>query len=121
MEKQYELSTGILECYPLYAVFHFNSNFYDLEEAEELTKIIDSHYRGRKCVVISNREMAKTVNPIVYEKASSKSVVGIAIVSNNEDVKFEAMEEQGLFKGAFSYFKSIDEAADWAETVIGAY
>ena len=89
MEKQYELSTGILECYPLYAVFHFNSDFYDLEEAEE--------------------------------KASSKSVVGIAIVSNNEDVKFEAMEEQGLFKGAFSYFKSIDEAADWAETVIGAY
>ena len=45
MEKQYELSTGILECYPLYAVFHFNSDFYDLEEAEELTKIIDSHYR----------------------------------------------------------------------------
>ncbi|MBG42659.1 MAG: hypothetical protein CL530_01705 [Aequorivita sp.] len=121
MENKYQLSTGILECYPLYAIFHFNASVYDLEEAEEFVGIIDSHYRGRKCVVVSNREMAKRVNPEVYNTAKSKSVVGIAIVSNNNAVKNEAIEEQGLFEGAFSYFQSIEEASDWAKTVIGSY
>ena len=36
-------------------------------------------------------------------------------------VKNEAIEEQGLFEGAFSYFQSIEEASDWAKTVIGSY
>jgi|GEM_PF-1294036 len=120
MENKYQLSTGILECYPFYAVFHFNSDFYDHKEAEEFTKVIDSHYKGRKCVVVANREMAKTVNPEVYGNGSSKSVVGIAIVSNNDEVKNEAIEEQGFFNGAFSYFKTIEEAADWAHTVTGS-
>ena len=35
MENKYQLSTGILECYPLYAIFHFNASVYDHEEAEE--------------------------------------------------------------------------------------
>ena len=72
-------------------------------------------------MVVSNREMAKRVNPEVYNTAKSKSVVGIAIVSNNNAVKNEAIEEQGLFEGAFSYFQSIEEASDWAKTVIGSY
>jgi hypothetical protein len=121
MEKKYQLSTGELECYPFYAIFHFNAAFYDHAEAEELTRVIDSHYKGRKCVVISNREMEKKVNPEVYNSAKSKSVVGIAIVSNNEAVKNEAIEEQGLFEGAFSYFNTIEEASDWANTVVGGY
>lgn len=118
MVKKYELSTGLLECYPFYAIFYFDAAHYDFAEAKELVKTLDTHYKGKKCVVISNREMAKKVNPNVYNSVKSKSVVGIAIVSNNEDVKSEAIEEQGLFEGAFSYFKSIKEATAWAETVV---
>ena len=94
MENKYQLSTGILECYPFYAVFHFNSDFYDHKEAEEFTKVIDSHYKGRKCVVVANRKMAKTVNPEVYGKGSSKSVVGIAIVSNNDRLKMMPLKSK---------------------------
>ena len=39
MENKYQLSTGILECYPLYAIFHFNASVYDHEEAEEFVEI----------------------------------------------------------------------------------
>ena len=121
MERKYDLSTGVLECYPLYAIFHFNAPFYDHDEAKELVQKLDSHYKDRKCVVISNREMAKNVNPEVYNNVKSKTVVGIAIVSKDEAVKNEAYEEQSLFGGAFSYFETIEEAADWAQTVIGMY
>tara|TARA_R110002050_G_scaffold9433_2_gene32777 strand:+ start:1137 stop:1496 length:360 start_codon:yes stop_codon:yes gene_type:complete len=119
MEKKYELSSGLLECYLNYAIFYFNAPQYDFAEAKELVKTIDNHYKGRKCVIISNREMAKNVNPKVYQKAKSKSVVGIAIVSNSETVKSEAYNEQSLFQGAFSYFETIEEAANWANTVVG--
>ncbi|CAM3311930.1 hypothetical protein [Aequorivita lipolytica] len=121
MERKYELSTGILECYPLYAIFHFNAPFYDRDEAKEFVQTIDTHYKNRKCVVISNREMAKNVNPEVYNSVKSKCVIGIAIVSNSEIVKKEAYNEQGLFEGAFSYFGTIEEAEDWAKTVISDY
>lgn len=119
MEEKYELKTGILECYPAYAIFYFEGPHYDVAEAKEFVKVLDKHYKGRKCVVISNREMAKKVNPQVYQKAKSKSVVGIAIVSNNDTVKIEAYNEQSLFEGAFSYFETIDEATNWANTVVG--
>lgn len=63
MEKIYQLSSGILECYPRYAVFHFNADFYGLDEAQEFSEVIDSHYKRRKCVIISNREMVARINP----------------------------------------------------------
>ncbi len=118
MEKKYEISTGTVECYPTYVVFDFNARVYEQEQAQELIKAIDSHYKGRKCVVVANREMADIVNPEVYKDIKSRSIVGIAIVSNNEAVKAEAYKEQELFGGAFSYFKTIKEASGWADTVI---
>lgn len=118
MEKIYQLSSGILECYPRYAVFHFNADFYGLDEAQEFSEVIDSHYKRRKCVIISNREMVARINPEVYKRGLSRSVIGIAIVSNNKEVQVQATEEQGLFDGSFSYFRTIDEAANWARTVV---
>lgn len=118
MEKKYEISTGTLECYPTYVLFNFDAEVYEQEQARELTKVVDSHYKGRKCVIVANREMAKNVNPQVYKDLKSKSIVGIAIVSNNEAVRAEAYKEQELFRGAFSYFQTIEEAAGWAKTVI---
>ncbi len=45
-------------------------------------------------------------------------MVGLAIVSESDAVKQEAYNEQELFKGSFSYFKTIAEAEDWANTVM---
>lgn len=118
MENKYELTTGVLECYPQYAIFHFNADFYDLEEAFEFSRVIDSHYGSRKCVIVSTREMAKHVNPEVYSRVKSKCVVGIAIVSSSESVKREAVEEQLHYDGAFSYFRTLEEAIDWSKTVV---
>ncbi len=121
MENKYEISTGTLECYSNYVIFHFNAPVYEREQAKELTQVLDLHYKGRKCVVISNREMAKNVNPEVYKSIKSKTIVGIAIVSNNEAVRSEAYNEQELFRGAFSYFQSIEEAKGWADTVVDSF
>ena len=120
MEEQYEISTGTLQCYSNYVIFNFDAGVYEQAQAKEFIKAVDSHYKGRKCVVLANREMAEKVNPQVYKDIKSKSIVGIAIVSNNELVKSEAYNEQELFKGSFSYFKTLEEASDWANTVVAS-
>jgi hypothetical protein len=118
MEAQYNLSTGVLECYPSYAVFHFTGQQYDMAEAAEFTTVIDTHYKDRQCVVIASRAMTKNINPEVYSKYGSKSVVAIAIVSTSEEVREQAVEEQALYKGAFTFFQDMEHAICWAETVI---
>tara|TARA_R100000353_G_C6476720_1_gene188005 strand:- start:107 stop:472 length:366 start_codon:yes stop_codon:yes gene_type:complete len=118
MERTYSLSSGILNCFPTYAIFDFTAERYDLKEAKEFGKVIDTHYKGRKCVVISTRKLTKSINPEVYTAVTSKSVIAIAIVSENEAVRKEAVKEQSLCQGAFSYFKTIDEAVNWADTVV---
>lgn len=97
MKNKYEISTGTLECYPNYVIFHFYAAIHEQEQAREFTKAVDSHYKGRKCVVVSDREMAEKVNPEVYKDIKSKSIVGISIVSNNDGVKNEAYKGQELF------------------------
>lgn len=121
MEEEFKISTGILECYSNYVIFHFNARFYEQKQAKEFINAVDAHYKGRKCVVLANRQMAEKVNPEIYKDVRSKSIVGIAIVSDNEAVKAEAYNEQELFKGSFSYFKTIDEASNWANTVVAGF
>ncbi|MCW8980360.1 MAG: hypothetical protein OQJ83_03145 [Altibacter sp.] len=118
MEAQYQLSTGLLECFSTHAIFHFTGQRYDLPEALEFTKVVDLHYRNRKCVVISNRTITKKINPEVYTTYVSKSVVVVAIVSMSDDVREEAVAEQSLYNGAFTFFHSLEDAVRWGETVV---
>lgn len=108
----------MLECFPTYAVFHFTGERYDFEEALEFTTVIDTHYKNRNCVVISSRQILKTVNPEVYSHFRSKSVVAVAIVSNCNEVREQVTQEQSHYTGAFTFFTTLEEAICWAETVV---
>ena len=67
-------------------------------------------YRTEKC--------KKNIDPRTYLEVRSKSVIGVAIISTNEEVKQEAIKEQELYPGVFTYFKNLKEAVSWSSTII---
>lgn len=118
MVKSYDTSHGIMECYPNFLVFKLSDNGISETSAKVIMSYAYRHYKKRPFVFISNREFASNVDPKAYNAIDFKRMVGLAIVSSEETVKQEAYEEQGLFKGSFSYFKTVDQAKIWADTVV---
>ncbi|MAZ72195.1 MAG: hypothetical protein CMC70_03515 [Flavobacteriaceae bacterium] len=118
MEKVYSLSSGELKCYGTYAIFDFTGHDYGVKEAEEFLAVLNTHYKNRTCVVISDRKLTKNINPEVYTAARSQAIMGIAIVSEDAGVREEAIIEQSLFDGAFSFFTTMEDAIGWSKTVV---
>ncbi len=116
MEQEYKMSSGLLRCFPFYAIFDFTADSYDIDDAKEFLGVLDGHYKKRKCVVISSRKFTKNINPDVYKSGRSKAAVAIAIVSDNDEVREEAVQEQSLYDGAFSFFQNVQDAVNWATT-----
>ncbi len=120
MERQYTTSAGILECFPNYALFTVHSEIISREAAKEVIKCTYDHYKNRKYVLISNRKKSYQVDSSAYKFINPKKIVGIALVSDDDNVKNDAMEKQLLYNGAFGFFATVEDAIDWAHTVVKA-
>ncbi len=118
MNKTYNTPHGLMECYENYLVFHLSSNGITADAAKEILSFVGEHYETKKYVFIASRKFPSPISPAAYKAINPKYMVGLAIVSESDAVKQEAYNEQGLYKGAFSYFKTIAEAEDWANTVV---
>lgn len=118
MKKSYDTPHGLMECYENYLVFHLSSDGITGEAAKEILSFASDHFGNKKYVFISSRQFASPISPDAYRAINPKYMVGLAIVSESDAVKQEAYNEQELFKGAFSYFKTVAEAEDWANTVV---
>ncbi|MDX1463581.1 MAG: thymidylate synthase [Marinirhabdus sp.] len=120
MEALYETPHGPMKCYANCLVFRLVGDGISQKAAKEIMSYAYKHYGKRKFVFISNREFASNIDPKAYVAINPKLMVGLAIVSAEDAVREEAMNEQELFDGSFSYFKTIEEAIDWANTVVEA-
>ena len=118
MEAQYETPHGPMKCYANCLVFRLEGDGISKSAAKEIMSYAYKHYGKRKFVFISNREFASNIDPNAYTVINPKLMVGLAIVSAEDAVRQEAFNEQELFEGAFSYFKTIEEAIDWANRVV---
>ncbi|MGJ8666972.1 MAG: thymidylate synthase [Patiriisocius sp.] len=107
-----------IECYDSYLVFTLKSKEITTDLAKEILGFADNHYKKRPYVFISNRAFSSNVDPNVYKEINTKVLVGIAIVSEDQEVRKETMREQQLFEGSFSFFKTVEDAIDWAKTVV---
>ena len=45
-------------------------------------------------------------------------MVGIAIVTSKENASEDLIKEQEMYKGSFTFFKSLEEAKDWAASFV---
>jgi len=118
MKKNYNTPHGLMECYENYLVFYLSSSGISGNAAKEILAFASDHYEKRPYVFISNRALPSDIDPAAYKAINSKIMVGLAIVSESEAVRNEAMVEMDMYDGSFSYFKTVDEAVEWAKTVI---
>ncbi len=118
IENTYNTPHGIMECHENYLVFYLASDGLSREDSKEVLSYAAKHYGDRKYVFIANRKFASNISPEAYKAIDQKQMVGLAIVSEEEAVKQEAYNEQNLYSGSFSYFKTISEAESWANTVV---
>jgi len=118
MKTSYTTPHGEMECFENYLIFRLSSNGITGKSAKEIMKYAYDHYDGKKFVFISSREFASNIEPKAYRAINPKYMVGLAIVSEIDAVKEEAVKEQQLFEGSFSFFKTEEEAANWADTVV---
>lgn len=107
-----------MECYEDDLVFYLASDVITGEAAKEILSFAWDDYENKKYVFITSRKFALPISPDAYKAINPKYMVRLAIVSECDAVKKEAYNEQEFFKGAFSYFKTIAEAGDWANTVV---
>ncbi len=118
MKKTYNTPHGLMECYENYLVFYLASNGITGKASKEILSFAAEHYGNRPYVFIASRDFPSPISPDAYKAINPKNMIGLAIVSENLAVKQEAYNEQELFNGSFSYFKTVAEAMDWAKTVI---
>lgn len=118
MEAAYDTTHGIMKCYENCLVFRLTDNGISEASAKKIMSFAYKHYDRRPFVFISNREFASNIDPKAYRAIDPKKMVGLAIVSESEEVKQEATNEMDLFNGSFSYFTTVDEARKWADTVV---
>ncbi|MBT0607583.1 hypothetical protein [Aequorivita echinoideorum] len=118
MFKSYTTSIGILECYPNYCIARVSVPLVTKEGAKELLQCSYKHFGNKRYVLISDRKDIYKVDSQAYKFVNPRKIVGIALVSENEKVKSDALEKQKLFDGAFGFFENMEDAIDWAKTVV---
>jgi len=118
MTTTYNTPFGKMDCYENYLIFSLAKTGVNKDSAKQIMKYAYDHYQKRKFVFISNRKFVSGVKPEAYKAINSKYTLGFAIVSNDINVKQEALNEQLFFEGSFSFFTTEAEAIDWANTVV---
>ncbi|AXT62487.1 hypothetical protein D1816_19675 [Aquimarina sp. AD10] len=87
-----------------------------IENAKEITALLDEFYQGRKFVFITHRKYGHDIDLDVYKGKILKNMIGFAIVSNNPDEVERAVKEQSLWNEAFTFFTTLEEAENWASS-----
>ncbi|MDT0555880.1 hypothetical protein [Patiriisocius hiemis] len=109
---------GILDFYKKFVIFNLTCDLLDKEIAKELLAITDSFFGQEQYVFISYRSFFTNIDPEAYSVINPKKLAGVAIVSDLEIVKHLSISEQRLYSGSFSFFRTIEDAMIWAETVV---
>jgi len=82
---------------------------------------IRDSFKSKEFVIISNRKSDYSLNPEAYSASLFKKVKGIAVVSQNPEVKLKAISEQENFQQSFAFFENLDDAKNWAESFVVNY
>ncbi|WP_179338412.1 hypothetical protein [Winogradskyella ludwigii] len=86
-----------------------------LEHNETLLKVAESYFSNKPFVYISNRINSYSVDPKVYFKTEQiPTIKGLAVVTNNYQVKVNAKIEKMFFNKPFEIFTELEDAVAWA-------
>ncbi len=85
-----------------------------IDTAAEITDHLEAYYNGKNFIFITHRKFPHEIDLNVYSGRILKNMIGFAIVSNNPEEMKRALEEQPLWNEAFTFFKKLEEAENWA-------
>lgn len=91
---------------------------FDVENNRKLLQIGSETFREQPYGYISNRKNSYAVNPMVYiESANAPNLKAIAVVSQSEICKQNAVLERQFYKeNHFEVFSNLEEAIDWMKS-----
>jgi hypothetical protein len=108
---------GNIKYYDTYVIGLINDNVkVTTAIAKEILNDLEGYYRGTSIIYISNRAFQNDIDLKVYKLVSPKLIKGIAVVGNSNKHKVQALGEQSLYNGAFTYFLTIADAVSWAHS-----
>lgn len=117
VEEKLEFPFGIAYCNQHYVYFERAQGFnLSANDAKILLDDIYVHFGKRKFVFISHRKSATTIDLNSYKHINQRQIMGIAIVSDDQNLEMELLKEQSLFEGPFALFKTLEQAIAWADT-----
>lgn len=86
---------------------------------KKLREIVNSHFKNKPVVYISNRVNSYSVDPITYLGTSKiHNLLAIAIVAEKKINRTNAVFESSFYNKPFEVFPTLSEAISWVESVI---
>lgn len=84
-----------------------------------LVEVTKAHFLDKPFVYITHRINSYSVDPKIYfETSKIENLKGFAVVSNNYKAKKNAQIEQMFFNKPFEIFTALEDAFDWANSLI---
>lgn len=84
-----------------------------------LSDITETYFANQPFVYITHRINSYSVDPqIYYDTVQIINLKGMAVVSNNYQAKINAKIEKMFFNKPFEIFNDLEDAIEWAETLI---
>ena len=112
--KSYTTKMYSLDLTPSFAVVtYLNAKTLAKETLDEVRKILSEYYSGRDFVLINHRIHKMQVEPTFYKSALT-NMKAVAIVAEDDDVREHLYLEQKNYEKSFAFFKSLEDAKDWA-------
>ncbi|SHI54893.1 hypothetical protein [Algibacter luteus] len=117
---QEQLDFCELDFYENYVICRINEGEeIDAKKNNLQTDAIIKHFKGKPFVYITHRVNSYSVDPkIYYDSSEIESLVGFAVVGNTYLAVSNAEIEKLFLKKPFEIFTELDEAVDWAHTIL---
>ncbi|MEH6406551.1 MAG: hypothetical protein V7767_04655 [Leeuwenhoekiella sp.] len=115
MTKNISNKMYTLNLTPVYAVVtYLNSKKLSQEVLEEVRTILKEYFNGKKFILINQRKDDIDIEPTFY-KSGLDNMIAVAVVSEDDSQREKLITEQENWKGSFAFFKTIEDAKQWAE------
>lgn len=86
---------------------------------DTLLNVVDTYYKDKNFVYISNRLNSYAVNPAIYiETSKIENLIGFAVVSKDYKAKSNAEIEKLFLKKPFEIFNTLEQAIIWAKSIL---
>jgi hypothetical protein len=84
-----------------------------------LQEVTATYFKNKPYVYITHRVNSYSVDPkIYYETVKIENLKGFAVVSSNYQAKINAQIEKMFFAKPFEIFTKLDDALEWAKSII---